>query len=117
MKANRQRGDYAAVTILAHEYGHAVQRQLGLSQLHRYLFQEELQADCFAGVYTQQAKRRGLLDSEDATEGYFQSYDSGHFQFNPNSHGTREQRAAAYRLGYREGFKSCLRYTLLKFRR
>lgn len=117
VRADQRWGDFAAITIMAHEYGHAVQRQLGLSRLNRYLYQEELQADCFAGVYAQYASRKGLLDANDAREGYYQSYSSGVAQFNPNTHGTREQRAEAFRLGYSSGFKSCLKYTVLKFRR
>lgn len=117
VRADRRWGDFAAITIMAHEYGHAVQRQLGLSRLNRYLYQEELQADCFAGVYAQYASRKGLLDANDAEEGYYQSYSSGHTRFNPNTHGTRAQRAQAFRTGYRKGFRSCLRYTVVKFRR
>ncbi|WP_299487128.1 neutral zinc metallopeptidase [Acaryochloris sp. IP29b_bin.137] len=117
VRADRRWGDFAAITIMAHEYGHAVQRQLGLSRLNRYLYQEELQADCFAGVYAQYASRKGLLDPNDAREGYYQSYSSGHARFNPNTHGTRTQRAQAFRTGYRNGFRSCLKYTVLRFRR
>lgn len=114
VKANSLWGDFAAITIIAHEYGHAVQRQLGLSRINRYLYQEELQADCLAGVYAQDAGRRGLLDATDLREGYFQSYSSGHAQFNPNTHGTRSQRANAFRLGYGQGFRSCLTYSKLR---
>ena len=117
VRADQRWGDFAPITIMAHEYGHAVQRQLGLSRLNRYLYQEELQADCFAGYYAQYADRRGLLDANDAEEGYYQSYSSGHKRFNPNTHGTRAQRAQAFRRGYRQGFKSCLQYTVVKFRR
>lgn len=117
VRADQRWGDFAPITIMAHEYGHAVQRQLGLSRLNRYLYQEELQADCFAGYYAQYADRKGLLDAGDAKEGYYQSYSSGHKRFNPNTHGTRAQRAQAFRTGYRNGFKSCLKYTVVKFRR
>ncbi len=113
-QANVQAGDFAAITILAHEYGHAVQNQLGLSRLHRYLVQEELQADCFAGVYTQDAQRRRILDPNDVQEGYSQSYLSGQNKFHPNSHGTRQQRARAFYRGVTKGFRSCLAYTLLR---
>ncbi len=113
-QANYQSGDFAAITILAHEYGHAVQNQLGLSRLHRYLVQEELQADCFAGVYAQDAKRRGLLAPTDLQEGYQQSYLSGQRRFHPNSHGTRRQRARAFYRGVARGFRSCLDYSFLR---
>ncbi|NCJ07538.1 zinc metalloprotease [Synechococcales cyanobacterium C] len=107
-------GDFAAITILAHEYGHAAQRQLGLSRLHQYLVQEELQADCFAGAYARDASRRGLLRPQDAQHGYLQSYASGHLRFHAQTHGTRDQRARAYYLGYSRGFASCLAYSRLQ---
>ncbi|PZD74317.1 hypothetical protein C1752_01316 [Acaryochloris thomasi RCC1774] len=113
-QANYQAGDFAAITILAHEYGHAVQNQLGLSRLHRYLVQEELQADCFAGVYAQDANRRRLLDPTDVQEGYTQSYMSGQNNFHPNSHGTRRQRARAFYRGVTHGFRACLAYSFLR---
>ncbi len=116
VQADQRFGDFAAITILAHEYGHAVQRQLGLSRLNEELYQEELQADCFAGVYAQDASKRGLLDRNDVLEAYYQSFASGNRRFHPNSHGTRGQRAQAFYLGYSKGFKSCLKYTWLKVR-
>lgn len=116
VSANRRYGDFAAITILAHEYGHAVQRQLGLSRLNEDLYQEELQADCFAGFYARDANRRGLLDPNDVLEGYYQSFASGSRHFHPNSHGTRGQRAMAFYMGYSKGFKGCLKYTWLKVR-
>lgn len=112
-QANRQTGDFGAITIVAHEYGHAVQSQLGLSRRNKYLFQEELQADCFAGVYALDANRRGLLESNDVSEGYRQSYLSGRPHFNPNSHGTYQQRARAFYRGFTHGFRSCLAYSEL----
>ena len=113
-QANDRSGDFAAITILAHEYGHAVQNQLGLSRLHRYLIQEELQADCFAGVYAQDAQKRQLLDRTDLQEGYSQSYMSGQRRFHPNSHGTHQQRARAFYRGATSGFRSCLAYSYLR---
>ncbi|MGF1603629.1 MAG: neutral zinc metallopeptidase [Thermosynechococcaceae cyanobacterium] len=114
LQADQQSGDFAAITILAHEYGHAVQDQLGLSRMHRYLVQEELQADCFAGVYAKDAQKRGLLDQTDVQEGYLQSFLSGQIHFHPNSHGTRQQRARAFYRGVTSGFRSCLAYSLLR---
>jgi uncharacterized protein len=114
LQANQQAGDFAAITILAHEYGHAVQDQLGLSRIHRYLVQEELQADCFAGVYAKDARKRGLLDQTDVQEGYLQSFLSGQLRFHPNSHGTKQQRARAFYRGVTSGFRSCLAYSFLR---
>jgi uncharacterized protein len=103
-------GDFAAITVLAHEYGHVVQRVLGLSHANPYPVQDELQADCFAGVYAKDAMARGLLDASDIPEATAQSYASGDSTFRWNAHGTSEQRVMAFRLGYLQGFKSCLSY-------
>lgn len=67
-----QLGDFAPATILAHEWGHALQETLGLFNATRYTIQNELQADCFAGAYAQarrssrlprkrRSRRRGVL--------------------------------------------------------
>ena len=97
VKANQRYGDFAAITILAHEYGHAVQRQLGLSRLNQDLYQEELQADCFAGSICPRCRQaRTYCDPNDVREGYYQSFASGSRRFHPNSHGTRSQRAQAH---------------------
>jgi uncharacterized protein len=107
-------GDFAAVTVLAHEYGHAVEFALGLSAINRYPVQDELQADCFAGVYAQDAMSRKLLDPSDIPEATAQSYSSGDTSFDFNSHGTPQQRVKAFQLGYVKGFRSCLIYSTWK---
>jgi uncharacterized protein len=110
-RVNEHVGDFATVTVLAHEYGHVVQHLLNLSDLNRYLIQDELQADCFAGVYAKDAMSRGLLDATDIPEAMAQSYASGDRQFHWESHGTPQQRVKAFRLGYAQGFQSCLGYS------
>ncbi|MGB8703311.1 MAG: neutral zinc metallopeptidase [Thermosynechococcaceae cyanobacterium] len=110
-RVNQRVGDFAAVTVLAHEYGHAVQHLLGLSQFNDYPVQDELQADCLAGVYAQDAMSRGLLDASDIPEATTQSYLSGDPIFHPDSHGTPRQRVSAFRLGYLKGLQSCFRYS------
>jgi predicted metalloprotease len=112
-RVNHQVGDFAVVTVLAHEFGHAVQRLLGLSDTHRYPVQDELQADCFAGVYARDAMGRGLLDATDIPEAKVQSHSSGDPTFDWDSHGTPQQRVTAFRLGYRQGFRACLQYSQL----
>jgi uncharacterized protein len=113
-RVNQRVGDFAAVTVLAHEYGHAVQRQLGLSHANRYPVQDELQADCFAGVYAQDAMDRNLLDASDIPEATAQSYASGDPSFRWNAHGTPQQRVDAFRLGYLKGFQACTNYATWK---
>lgn len=110
-RINHQVGDFAAITVLAHEYGHAVQRLLGLSTVSRYPVQDELQVDCFAGFYAQDANRRKLLDPGDIPEATAQSYASGDPAFDLNAHGTPNQRVRAFHLGFDQGFQSCLSYS------
>jgi uncharacterized protein len=104
-------GDFAAITVMAHEYGHAVQRLLGLNSINRYPVQDELQADCLAGMYAQDAMSRKLLDESDIPEANAQSYASGDRNFDINSHGTPQQRVQAFQLGYGKGLHSCLSYS------
>jgi predicted metalloprotease len=59
-------GDFAQAYVVAHEVGHHVQRLLGINLPSVPL---ELQADCFAGVWGNQAQRRDLLDPGDVEEG------------------------------------------------
>lgn len=49
--ARKYFGDIAVAGVLAHEFGHAVQRQAHLVKLLTRTIVREQQADCFAGVY------------------------------------------------------------------
>ncbi len=74
-------GDFAAAYVIAHEIGHHVQNQLGVSdqvaraqqsarseeQANAYSVRLELQADCYAGVYGHFNKE--YLDPGDVEEG------------------------------------------------
>ena len=44
-------GDMGVTMVLAHEYGHAVQRKAGLTKKSTPTLVSEQQADCFAGAY------------------------------------------------------------------
>lgn len=105
-------GDFSVVIILAHEWGHAVQNQwntlsLGLS------IERELQADCFAGAYARHAARTSRnvrLDPGDVEEGMtalFYAGDADTAWFDPQAHGTSEQRVASYQRGLQGGFSAC----------
>jgi hypothetical protein len=105
-------GDYAAVSILAHEWGHLVQTQLGISRGNAFTIQMELQADCFAGAYSKYAERTGKLDPgdlEEAGAGLFNAGDpEGMPWFSPMAHGKSMQRINAFLDGYRGGAQRCL---------
>jgi hypothetical protein len=73
-------GDLAAQYIVAHEYGHHVQNVLGISERVRqlqqrdpansndYSIRQELQADCLAGVWANDANARGLIEPGEIRE-------------------------------------------------
>ena len=75
-------GDFAQAYVVAHEVGHHVQTVTGLSdrlararqygserEANALSVRQELQADCYAGVWGHYAARRGLLEPGDAAEG------------------------------------------------
>jgi predicted metalloprotease len=73
-------GDFAEGYVIAHEYGHHIQKLFGINdevrqgqqahpdQANALSIRLELQADCLAGVWGYSAKQRGLLEQEDPAE-------------------------------------------------
>jgi predicted metalloprotease len=102
-------GDYAPITILAHEWGHHVQFLTNAPDPGGNTF--ELQADCLAGVYTQNAEDRDLLEPGDITEAVTVSRDSGDPlglpQDQPGAHGINDDRITAFMNGYLNGLTAC----------
>lgn len=116
-------GDTAQAYILAHEVGHHVQHQLGITeQVQSQASNEasialELQADCFAGVWLSTLRAEGssaaILEPGDLEEALnaaaavgddaIQSQTSG--QVNPESwtHGSSEQRYQWLNTGFTTG--------------
>jgi uncharacterized protein len=75
-------GDFARAYVVAHEVGHHVQTLTGVSSqlqaarerssqrvANELSVRQELQADCYAGVWGHYAAQRGLLEPGDAEEG------------------------------------------------
>src|SRR5688572_19565532 len=75
-------GDFAQAYVVAHEIGHHVQTLTGVSartqaarqragerEANALSVQQELQADCYAGVWGHYAAQDGLLEPGDAEEG------------------------------------------------
>jgi len=72
-------GDFARYYVMAHEYGHHVQKMTGMADQVRSLQQQnpsrannlqvrmELQADCYAGVWA--GRNRNLIEAGDMEEG------------------------------------------------
>lgn len=104
-------GDFAAVSIIAHEWGHLAQAQLGIPGGSYYSIQMELQADCLAGAYTKYAETTGKLeegDLEEAGVGLFNSGDpKGTPWFAPQAHGKPMTRINFFLAGYNGGVNAC----------
>jgi predicted metalloprotease len=100
-------GDFAVAYIVAHEYGHQIQDELGLyddygAQLPTSAF--ELQADCYAGTWANHAYESNELDDGDIQEAVDAALAVGDFDAsNPQHHGTPEQRAEAGKTGFEAG--------------
>jgi uncharacterized protein len=108
-------GDFSVAYVVAHEYGHEVQDELGLfdrygRQVPAMAF--ELQADCYAGTWANSAARENRLDDGDVQEALDAALAVGDFDTgNPNHHGTPEQREAAWKDGFQSGDpSSCSSY-------
>lgn len=119
-------GDFALGYVLAHEIGHHVQNQLGISQkvnreMQRSSKREanhlsvmlELQADCFAGVWGNRMRERGILERGDLEEALntataigddrLQRQSMGRVVPDSFTHGTSEQRYNWFKRGYDTG--------------
>ena len=112
-------GQFARDYVVAHEYGHHIQKMTGISDQIRSAQSQnpraanglsvrlELQADCYAGVWA--AKNRDRLDQGDMESGLNAAHQIGDDTLmksagrNPNeasfTHGTSAQRTQALRTG------------------
>jgi predicted metalloprotease len=120
-------GDFAQAYVIAHEVGHHVQTLLGISQqvqaagrgkgagqVNALSVRQELQADCFAGVWGHAANiDRGLLDPGDLEEALraataigddrLQKEAGGQVVPDSFTHGTSEQRVRWFKSGFTSG--------------
>ncbi len=99
-------GDFAVAFIVAHEYGHEVQDELGLSQSSGQLptMAFELHADCYAATWARSAYQENRLEDGDVQEALDAALAVGDFDTsNPGHHGTPEQREEAWRSGFESG--------------
>jgi predicted metalloprotease len=100
-------GDFAVAYIVAHEYGHQIQDELGLfekygQQVPTMAF--ELQADCYAGTWAKSTDQENRLEDGDVQEALDAALAVGDFdESNPGHHGTPEQRADAWNAGFEAG--------------
>jgi predicted metalloprotease len=125
-------GDFAQAYVIAHEVGHHVQTQMGVTQqvaeMRGRLSPEEnnalsvrveLQADCYAGVWAHHADRaRRVIEAGDIEEALnaasaigddrLQRQAQGYVVPESFTHGTSEQRVRWFRRGLQNGdINSC----------
>jgi predicted metalloprotease len=102
-------GDAAAFLALLHEYGHAVQHQIGLLSRKRTLKSIELQADCLAGAQMTALDRLGMVEPGDLEEAVASYKRFGDYaRSSRHHHGTPGERSAAFLIGVRRGANACL---------
>jgi predicted metalloprotease len=105
-------GDFAWITVLAHEWGHHLQILLGIE--HELSIDRELQADCFSGAYAQHALQVGFLQEGDVTEGALMTILGGDpiemDEMTEGAHGSSDYRLTAFMEGYFNGAGTCLEY-------
>jgi len=123
-------GQFAQAYVIAHEIGHHVQKVLGIETKVRQLQHRnpgevnplsvrlELQADCFAGVWANSTRQRGLIDAQDVQSGInaaaavgddrLQKASQGVVNPETFTHGSSAQRVQWFRTGLDSGkISSC----------
>lgn len=127
MKKLGASGDFAQAYVIAHEIGHHIQTLLGISEKviaeGKYLnkqqrnalsVRQELQADCFAGVWANNAHRaRNILENGDIEEGLnaasaigddrLQKQSQGYIVPESFTHGSSKQRVHWFKKGLASG--------------
>jgi uncharacterized protein len=119
-------GDFAQAYVIAHEVGHHVQHQLGITdqvdrlqgsmsegQANALSVRVELQADCFAGIWAHQANARKIVEAGDVEEALgaasavgddnLQKQAQGYVVPDSFTHGSSEQRMRWFKRGLAGG--------------
>jgi hypothetical protein len=100
-------GDFGLAYVVAHEYAHNVQYELGFYELQPRggsVRAFELQADCMAGLWGNSVYRAGKIKPGDVEEAMSTALAAGDFDYNNEQHhGTPDERRAAWLLGYESG--------------
>ena len=100
--------DFAVAYVVAHEFGHNIQRELGLRSSVMGTPAFEQQADCFAGSWAAAASAWKMLDTGDLQEALSAAWLVGD---DGKDHGTPAQRQAAVSLGFQGGAAACAAYS------
>jgi len=120
-------GDFAQAYVIAHEVGHHIQTITGTSgkvhaaksklskvDANKLSVKQELQADCYAGVWAYHANtQRNMLESGDIEEGLraataigddtLQKQSQGHVSPDSFTHGSSVQRVKWFKIGIENG--------------
>jgi predicted metalloprotease len=112
-------GDIGVTMVLAHEYGHAVQRQAGLTNKGTPTLVAEQQSDCFAGAYMRWVAEgnslRFTLSTSDGLNDVLAAViafrdpllNEGDAEVGVNEHGSAFERVSAFQFGFTDGASSC----------
>lgn len=119
-------GDFAQGYVIAHEVGHHIQNLLGINQQVREMqsrvnkkqanqlsVKQELQADCFAGIWGKYVKDKGLMEVGDFESAMntasaigddrLQQQSGGRVVPDSFTHGTSKERQAWFNKGFTTG--------------
>ena len=102
----RAAGDFAVAYVLAHEYAHNLQQELGIfsNRVGSSARPYELQADCLAGTWANSVYAQGQLQPGDLEEATDAALAVGDFDVgNAQHHGTPPERREALLTGFRSG--------------
>jgi predicted metalloprotease len=108
--------DMAAVLVLAHEYGHAVQTRLGIIDRSTPTIVAEQQADCFAGAFMRHVAEGKSEHFQLSTGDGLNSVLAGLLAIRdqvgaaltgPGAHGTAFDRVTAFQFGFVDGTRRC----------
>jgi len=113
--AQRYFGDMSVTGILAHEFGHALQRMAKLVSTNDPTIVFEQQADCFAGVYlywvASGKSPRFTLSTADGLDhvmaGLITMRDPVEDKEDDNEHGSALDRVSAFQMGFITGASAC----------
>ncbi len=119
-------GDFAQAYVIAHEVGHHVQNLMGVSEqvrkaqsrlsetdANQLSVRQELQADCFSGVWAHSARQQGILEEGDIEEALnaasqigddnLQKQQRGYVNPDSFTHGSSAQRVEWFKRGFTSG--------------
>jgi uncharacterized protein len=102
----RAAGDFAVAYVLAHEYAHNLQQELGVfdNRVTPTAKPYELQADCMAGTWAHSVYAEGALQPGDLEEATNTALAVGDFDVgNAQHHGTPNERRDALLTGFDSG--------------